>query len=89
MKLPCHKDPELWFPVGRGPTAIHQANQAKAWCQTCPIIAECLDRALQTGSTGVWGGTTEDERRTLIRRGIRSKESNEAHRALNRALASA
>ena len=57
-------DPRLFFPAGTdGPV---QANRAKQVCAGCPVQAACLDWALASGQeTGVWGGTTEGERRAL------------------------
>lgn len=41
---------------------------AVAVCRTCPVQAECLAFALETGENfGVWGGTTETERKKLWR----------------------
>jgi WhiB family redox-sensing transcriptional regulator len=43
--------------------------QAKAICDRCPVKAECLEYALDAREAyGVWGGTTEDERRAILRR---------------------
>jgi WhiB family redox-sensing transcriptional regulator len=40
---------------------------AKAICQRCPVIAECLADALDNRTEfGVWGGMTERERRTFL-----------------------
>ncbi|MFE1590355.1 WhiB family transcriptional regulator [Streptomyces sp. NPDC058737] len=63
------EDPDLFFPIGTtGPAAL-QTEQAKAVCRTCPVREQCLRWALDTGQTiGVWGGTSELERRTLKRR---------------------
>ena len=36
---------------------------AKSLCARCPVIAECLSAALDRNEQGVWGGTTQDERR--------------------------
>jgi WhiB family redox-sensing transcriptional regulator len=64
-----HEDPELFFPVGTSGPAAHQTEQAKAVCRTCPAREPCLQWALETGqSIGVWGGTSETERRALKRR---------------------
>lgn len=53
-------DPELWFPEkGQSP------RRAKAMCRRCPITSRCLEWALETGVHGVWGATTERERRAL------------------------
>lgn len=58
--LCAQTDPELFFP--RGPAA-----QAKRICRACPVIAECLCYALSSPVvlSGVWGATTERERRGL------------------------
>lgn len=55
-------DPELFFPE-KG----HYAHTAKRICATCPVINECLNHALEIGyhATGIWGGTTPTERRTM------------------------
>lgn len=59
------QDPELFFPVGHGPRAIRQTAEAKAVCAGCPVIEQCLRYALDTYQEGVWGGTTDDERKAL------------------------
>ncbi|ASR85937.1 WhiB family transcription factor [Mycobacterium Phage Niklas] len=57
-------DPEIFFPEQGG-----SVREAKRVCGRCPVTDECLDRALSLPSnpTGVWGGTTERERRRMIR----------------------
>ncbi|MGH8906204.1 MAG: WhiB family transcriptional regulator [Egibacteraceae bacterium] len=63
------EDPELFFPIGTTGPALAQAELAKAVCQRCPVIAQCLAWALATRQeAGVWGGLSEDERRDLRRR---------------------
>lgn len=37
--------------------------RAKLVCAGCPVQADCLAYALAGGEHGVWGGTTDDERR--------------------------
>jgi WhiB family redox-sensing transcriptional regulator len=58
-------DPELFFPIslsGRGAT---QAEEAKAICAKCGVRSYCLSTALALGHVdGIWGGTTEEERRS-------------------------
>ena len=62
------EDPELFFPVGSGPTAIAQEAAAKAVCRRCPVRNECLEWALTTcQDAGVWGGLGEEERREIRR----------------------
>lgn len=61
------EDPELFFPVGTTGAALDQTTRAKSICAGCEVRAACLDWALRTGQDGVWGGTTEDQRRILRR----------------------
>jgi WhiB family transcriptional regulator, redox-sensing transcriptional regulator len=62
-------EPELFFPVSAAGPAVAQVLAAKAVCRACPVRAECLSYAVQTAQEhGIWGGTTEEERR-LARRG--------------------
>ncbi|WP_437109307.1 WhiB family transcriptional regulator [Streptomyces scopuliridis] len=65
-------DPELFFPVGDSGPAVEQAERAKKVCHGCPVESQCLEWALAPGRTsGVWGGTDEEERRRLRRRADR------------------
>jgi len=61
-------DPDLFFPVGSTGPAIEQIDAAKAVCRACPAREPCLEYAIITNQdSGVWGGTSEDERRKLRR----------------------
>ncbi|MFD3734491.1 WhiB family transcriptional regulator [Streptomyces sp. NPDC058632] len=63
------EDPDLFFPIGTSGPALLQTEQAKAVCRRCPVQQQCLDWAMESGqSLGVWGGTSETERRALKRR---------------------
>lgn len=60
-------DPEMFDPV-IDPTT---KREAVAICGGCPVIAECLDAALQMGPTnafGIWGGTDDSERLAIRQR---------------------
>jgi WhiB family redox-sensing transcriptional regulator len=62
-------DPELFFPIGSSGPAVAQAEEAVRICHQCHVAQPCLDFALeQHQDAGVWGGTTEEQRRNLIRR---------------------
>ena len=62
-------DPELFFPVGTTGQALLQIDRAKQVCDECPVKIECLDFAIETNQdSGIWGGTSEDERRDIRRR---------------------
>jgi WhiB family transcriptional regulator, redox-sensing transcriptional regulator len=57
-------DPDVFFPISED-----EAGTALAFCRVCPIREECLAWALKNGERyGVWGGTTEQQRRRLQRR---------------------
>jgi WhiB family redox-sensing transcriptional regulator len=61
-------DPELFFPVGTTGQALLQIAKAKSVCCQCPVTTECLEFALETNQdTGIWGGTSEEERRQIRR----------------------
>ena len=54
----------LFFPEADDDPAL----DAKAVCHGCPVRIACLDHALGHGEkAGVWGGTTERERRRILR----------------------
>lgn len=62
-------DPNVFFTDPRTMPGRQYAQDAKAICATCPVIEPCLSYALSLGTVeGVWGGTTEPERRQLIAR---------------------
>ncbi len=59
-------DPDLFFPVGTTGPAIEQIDNAKAVCRQCDSQQDCLEFALATNQdSGIWGGTSEEERRKL------------------------
>ncbi|MEV8038402.1 WhiB family transcriptional regulator [Streptomyces sp. NPDC002742] len=71
-------DPDLFFPIGNTGPALLQIQEAKAVCAGCPVRDECLRWALDTGQgVGVWGGTSEAERRALARRRSRSRSRSQ------------
>ncbi|MBX3312324.1 MAG: WhiB family transcriptional regulator [Microbacteriaceae bacterium] len=71
------EDPELFFPVGNTGPALDQIEKAKAICATCSVTDNCLQYALETSQdSGVWGGLSEDERRTLKRRAARARRAS-------------
>ena len=61
-------DPDLFFPVSISGVSLADIEAAKRVCQRCPVAAPCLRWALDLGHvSGIWGGTTEEERRALRR----------------------
>jgi WhiB family redox-sensing transcriptional regulator len=56
-------DPEVFYPA-----TDEDAEEAKAICSMCPVRQACLEHALaHREREGVWGGTTERERRRIHR----------------------
>lgn len=50
------------------PQTKAEAQAALAICAVCPVRDECLRHALETNERfGVWGGTTEQQRREMLR----------------------
>ena len=69
-------DPDLFFPVGTTGPAIEQIANAKAVCRQCDSQTACLEFASATNQdSGIWGGTSEEERRQL-----RKKYNNRVRR---------
>jgi WhiB family redox-sensing transcriptional regulator len=59
-------NPDLFFPIGTTGLALDQIDAAKDVCEACPVSRPCLEFALATNQeAGVWGATTEEERRKL------------------------
>jgi len=72
-----NEDPELFFPVGNTGPALEQIEQAKTICRQCDVSAQCLEYAIKENQdTGVWGGLSEDERRSLKRRYARARRAS-------------
>jgi WhiB family redox-sensing transcriptional regulator len=42
-----------------------QGKERKSYCNDCPVIAECLNYALNVKVMGIWGGTTLEERNEI------------------------
>lgn len=47
--------------------ALRPPQELQELCASCPVRAACLLDALEGGEQGVWGGTTEVQRRILRR----------------------
>ncbi|MGI8574732.1 MAG: WhiB family transcriptional regulator [Egibacteraceae bacterium] len=47
---------------------VHDMRAALNICAACPVVAPCLETAMRYRDRfGVWGGTTETERRRIFR----------------------
>jgi WhiB family redox-sensing transcriptional regulator len=61
-------DPQIFYPE-----TDEEADTAKQVCAQCHVQTACLEYALQFREReGVWGGTTERERRRIVRQRRRS-----------------
>ncbi|MFJ2374574.1 WhiB family transcriptional regulator [Streptomyces sp. NPDC087769] len=72
------EDPDLFFPVGAGTSGpmLVQTDAAKAVCLGCPVKKQCLDWAMKADPVeGIWGGTTEAERRAMRRSAARASRN--------------
>ena len=70
------EDPELFFPVGNTGPAVDQIEQAKAICRDCKVTNNCLEYAIKENQdNGIWGGLSEDERKSLKRKYARARRS--------------
>lgn len=57
-------DPELFFP-----RKSDAQKETIKFCLRCPVRLDCLQYALDTPvNYGIWGGTTQEERRQLRRK---------------------
>jgi WhiB family redox-sensing transcriptional regulator len=53
----------MFYPTSGAPT-----GHLRKLCNTCPVRTECLTYALDNGEEyGVWGGTSERQRRRMLR----------------------
>lgn len=69
----------LFFPVGVTGPAETQIVKAKEVCASCPVKDACLEFAITTNQEyGIWGGTSEDERRILRREWRRKQRAKRA-----------
>lgn len=59
-------DPGIFLPIEE---SAEDVALAKSICQTCGVIAKCLDDAItRREPAGVWGGATTKERELMVRR---------------------
>lgn len=72
-------DPELFFPQdtemwdGRLTSKYPNLAAAKKICDSCPLKLPCLEYALVNVEMGIWGGTTEEQRKLMKRgRGLKA-----------------
>lgn len=63
----CRRDVTLNFFPGSSRGEKQAAREALRRCQTCPVRIACLQWAVEHKEYyGIWGGTSEAERRRMI-----------------------
>lgn len=65
-------DPEIFFTDPKDDNYHRDTRMAKNVCSRCVYKVECLEWALDANEPGVWGETTDMDRRRLKRNGRRS-----------------
>jgi WhiB family redox-sensing transcriptional regulator len=65
----CRGRPDLFYePLGEiYPHKRRREADAKEVCRSCPVRKACLEEGMNE-EYGIWGGTTEAERKTLRKR---------------------
>lgn len=74
-------DPEFFFVESdtKVKSAVKKINEAKAFCQGCPVAVQCLGYAIREDlEYGVYGGLSEDERKDLKTRYLLATRRNAA-----------
>lgn len=74
-----HPSPDLWFPTtDNGGPGYSDNRAAIAICDDCPVQRDCLEYAIDHEEHGVWGGTSERERRRIRRQRARDRQNEAA-----------
>lgn len=61
--LPCATQPGLFDADSWGKAKNGSVVSARILCWQCPVIRACVAYACHERERGIWGGTTESERR--------------------------
>lgn len=77
--LCAETDPEIFFPEEREEdrkqhmTSVYLNEKgAKSVCFSCDYRIRCLLFALENREIGIWGGTTENERKKMLQKAKRT-----------------
>lgn len=61
------EDIHLFFILRGDPLQRSKRQAAYNICRSCPVQRECLDYAMVNHEVGIWGGTSDNDRRMLRR----------------------
>lgn len=56
-------------PLGAGRRAVAELHAARTVCGRCAVRTECLAHAYRHNERGIWGGTTDKERKQANKEG--------------------
>ena len=66
---PCAQvDPELFFPEGATTAHVYAKKIITPICNSCEFQEPCLEYALHSDVSGLWAGTTENDRKKIRQR---------------------
>lgn len=71
-------DPEVFFPDSHRLGRSDPYAKAREFCAACPVVAECLEDALQGIEWGMRGGLTPDELHSMRRKRQRAVAKGKA-----------
>jgi hypothetical protein len=63
----CTNYPDLFYPDVRGVGMASNTQMARDLCAACPIVAMCAAYGINHEEHGIWGGLTEDDRKSIRR----------------------
>jgi WhiB family transcriptional regulator, redox-sensing transcriptional regulator len=72
----CRGRGELFFAVGRDPETAAAKAEAKAICESCPVLDACREYG-QSEKFGVWGGMSLQDRKR-VRRVARTLDTSQS-----------
>ena len=68
-KAKCRGKPtEAFYPEF---TTTPVPREVQRLCDTCPVQGDCLAYALIKRESGIWGGTTEAQRKAILSKNLR------------------
>lgn len=62
-QVPCSNDPDSWHPESA--TLSSENRMAIKVCGDCMFKEPCLQYAIENDVSGIWGGTTYQERKRI------------------------
>jgi|GEM_PF-314673 len=75
---PNRFQPDIGYPASEARQVCNgrKATRKQSFLPPCPVRTECLNHAVAMNERGIWGGTTERERRAIRNNEPRGKRAN-------------